>query len=142
MSRETPSELRLTIPFDPSTSSKNARYSRNAARDRAMRREIAANAAAAALYAWTMAGCPEWEVPVDVTLLVRRGRALDDDNALHGCAHLRDRIFNRVRFGNGITPDDSQRWFRWREVIFETGRQWKDRPEVVLIVRPRAEEDA
>jgi len=64
-------------------------------------------------------------------MIVRRGRMIDQDNAIGGSKPLRDGIFN-----DGLTPDDSPKWVKLGGVEFEVGKQWKDRPEVIFIVEP------
>lgn len=86
----------------------------------------------AAKVAWLQAGRPRVEVPVDVEVVVRRGRALDDDNAWAALKWVRD-----VLFKDAITVDDSPRWVRYLPLRYETGKRWVGREEVVFIVRAR-----
>jgi hypothetical protein len=88
----------------------------------------------AATLAWRLAGCPTMTGPVDVSILVRRGRRLDPDNLLASCKSAIDGLFN-----GAITPVDTERWVRYVSWTQETGREWALRPEVVVRVTPRAE---
>lgn len=79
-------------------------------------------------------GRPKAGCPVDVEIIVRRARALDDDNAVAALKPVRDVLFN-----NAITPDDSARWVRYLPVRQEIAAGWKDREEVVFLIRKREE---
>lgn len=116
----------ITIPFDPNRASLNRRLHWRA------RKRINDVAKAAASAAYILAGRPRFETPIVVDVLVRRSRVLDDDNALSGLKSARDQL---VRCG--LAPDDSRKWWKWGEVEFETGKQWKGREEVVLTVKER-----
>lgn len=121
--------ITITVPIDPNRCSPN-RYKRNW---RAKAAEAKAARTAARL-TWLAAGSPTMDRPVEVTLLIRRGRKIDPDNALACCKHLLDGLFN-----DAVTPRDTESWVRYVEVRQETGQRWALRPEVVVIVRPRAE---
>lgn len=115
--------IRITVPFDPHRLSSNQRlhWGERARRTQAVR--------TAARWAWRQAGEPQMDGPVRVSMLVRRGRPIDADNAVSGSKAARDALFVK-----GITPDDSPQWVTLGEVSFETGAWWRDRPEVVFTV--------
>ena len=126
-----PEEIRITVLWDVARLSPNARMHPG----KRLRLEREAKAAAGVGYA--LAGHPRIDGPVDVRLLLRRARKLDDDNAIAACKHARDVLFNRNRFGTGITPDDDAAHVRVTGVDWETGPEWRGREEVVFIVTPR-----
>lgn len=113
----------LTIPLDPQKASPNQRdHWGKASKIKKYFRWLARRV-------WEEAGCPvSWE-PVKVQLIVRRARVIDPDGALSGCKALIDGLFN-----DAITPADSAQWVSYYPVKLETGKQWKARPEVVVIV--------
>lgn len=74
--------------------------------------------------------------PVEVALLVRRGRVLDPDNALAGAKSVFDQLFTMKHGGCGMLPDDGGRWVRYAPVQFETGKKWVGREEVLVTIRP------
>jgi hypothetical protein len=120
----------ITVKFDPHRLSANQRIHW---RERAKRAKCAKEAARAA---WHCAGSPVIDGPVEVSLLVRRGRVIDPDNALGGFKACADALFNASRNGYGVTPDDSVHYVTWLPVRFETGDKWVCREEVVVSVRP------
>jgi hypothetical protein len=120
----------LTVKFDPHRLSANQRIHW---RERAKRAKCAKEAAR---YAWHCAGSPVIDGPVEVSLLVRRGRVIDPDNALGGMKAAIDSLFNASRNGYGVTPDDSAEFVRWLPVQFETGKEWLGREEVLVTIRP------
>lgn len=100
------------------------------------RRRRAKVAAAAAVAAWLAAGSPVADGPVAVSLIIRRGRAMDADNAIASCKAVIDALFRRSRTGAGVTPDDGPRWVHLGDVRQETGGQWRGREEVEVVVVP------
>lgn len=120
-------EVVITITFDIARCSPNRRmHWRTRARE-------AKAARAAARWAWRISGEPRAIGPVEVSILIRRGRVMDEDNALASCKSLLDGLLN-----DGVTPNDSLAWVRHVEVGQETGKGWGQRPEVVFTVRPLA----
>jgi hypothetical protein len=121
--------LTITVRFDPHRLSLNQRlhWRERARRNRAVKD--------VARLAWAQAGRPAFEGPVRVSMLVRRGRQIDSDNAITGTKAARDALFNRA-----ITPDDSPRWVTLGECRQECGKAWKDAPEVVFTIEPIGEE--
>lgn len=120
----------ITVKFDPHRLSANQRLHW---RERARRAKYAKEAARVA---WMCAGSPVVDGLVEVSLLVRRGRKIDPDNALGGFKNAADSLFNSRRNGFGITPDDSVDCVRWLPVQFEAGTAWKGAEEVVVTVTP------
>ena len=121
------SRWEIIVPFDPHRTSLNQRLHW---RERCRRNQAAAEAAH---YGWAKAGRPYTERRVRVSVLVRRGRVLDRDNVIAGLKPVADLLFSR-RHGIAMTPDDGPQWVEWGSVEFETGKRWRDRPEVVLVV--------
>jgi len=119
----------ITVPFDINRCSPN-RYKRNW---RAKAAEAKA-ARTAGRIAWCLAGKPRAAGPVDVYLLIRRGRVIDGDNAIACLKHIGDAFFN-----DGVTPYDSAEWVRYVAVEQETGAEWRLHPEVVVTIRHRGE---
>lgn len=93
----------------------------------------------AARCVYLQAGSPTWEGPVTVALTVRRGRRLDPDGALGGSKQIIDSLFRRRDLGYGLTWDDSAAWLEFAPVRQETGKQWKGKEEVEIVVTPREE---
>lgn len=100
-------------------------------------------ARAAGYAAWQGAGSPRETRMVVVSVLVRRGRKMDQlnlwgclkeilDGALVGRFHGRaeDRIFYPA-----MLPDDSERFATVGDVGQQTGPEWDDDPHVVLFAR-------
>lgn len=115
--------LRISVRFDPNRLSLNQRlhWRERHRRNRAVKD--------AARLAWMQAGQPRFEGPVRVSMVVRRGRTIDHDNAITGTKAARDALFN-----DGIVPDDSPAWVTIGECRQEAGKAWKERPEVEFII--------
>lgn len=104
--------------------------------------------------AYRDAGEPEWEVPVEVDVLVRRGTAMDEDNLRAamkaGCDSLFKRKLQVLAPGSretgkreyiwiprkAITLDDNRKWVRWGVLEQQIGSQWKGTEEFVLTIWP------
>jgi hypothetical protein len=115
--------IRITVPFDPHRLSLNARLHWRA------RKRLNDAAKEAAVYGWMLAGQPKAEGPVRVSLIVRRGRRLDIDNAITGTKACRDALFK-----GRVTPDDSPRWVTLGECQQECGKVWRGREECVFVI--------
>ena len=124
--------ITITVPFDPMRLSLNQRLHWRA------RAKLSKLAHQAARVAWICAGSPVIDGPVDVSLIIRRARPIDPINALSGWKSCEDGLFNRRRRGYGVVEDDSAEFVRYAPVVFETGKQWKGREEIVVRVTPRA----
>lgn len=83
----------------------------------------------AAQWAWVAAGKPVSDVPVRYSILIRRARRIDGDNAIACCKPLIDGLFHKA-----VTPSDSGRWVTLGTVTQETGKKWKLAPEVVVTI--------
>jgi hypothetical protein len=80
----------------------------------------------AAQWAWVAAGRPVAEaLPVTVNVTIRRGRALDQDNAAASLKATMDGLFKEA-----ITPDDAQKYVLLGTITQEVGKAWKLKPEV------------
>lgn len=117
--------LEITVPFDAHRLSLNQRLHW---RERHRRTQAVKEAAR---WAWKAAGCPQSPVPVRVSMIVRRGRTIDHDNAITGTKAARDGLFN-----GAITPNDGPQWLTLGAVTQEVGKQWRGKPEVVFIIEP------
>lgn len=124
----------ITVPWDPQRLSPNQRMHWST------RADLARKAKIAAVLGWARAGKPVIEGPVDVSLLVRRGRSIDPDNALAGCKSVLDALCNRRRSGEGVVEDDDATRVRYAPVQFEIGKQWRGREEIVVTITPRGTE--
>lgn len=115
--------IRVTVAVDPHLASPNqrSRTFHKAARIKATMREAAA-------WAWVGAGKPRARGPVNVTVTVRRGRAIDLDNALASCKPLIDGLFN-----DAITPDDSIAWIKSYTIKLDVAKKYADQPEVEFL---------
>lgn len=124
-------EIRVRVFWDPCRASQNARLHWRA------RANLNRQARAAAVIGWRMAGSPTMDVPAKVTLIVRRGRRVDSENALSGCKSVTDLLTDRKRSVFGVLMDDSPDWLEWESIQQEVGKQWATRPEVEYVFRPR-----
>lgn len=122
----------ITVPWDPARLGAN-RTRRMLWQERARLTQVAREAA---FCAWRAAGRPVIDGKVEVSLLVRRGRVLDPDNALAGCKAVLDQLLCRRRNGAGVVEDDSAAFVDYVSVRFETGARWRLRPEVVVTISP------
>lgn len=119
----------ITVPFDPQRLSPNARL------HWAERAKRTKSAKELAIWKWHLADRPTIDGPVEVALLVRRGRPIDPDGALSGCKAVLDGLLNRRRnHGDGVVEDDSGEFVRYAPVQFETGTMWKGREEIVVTI--------
>lgn len=117
--------IRIVVPFDPSRLSANQRlhWRERAKRTQAVR--------VAARYCWALAGEPRAAGKVRVSMVVRRGRKLDEDNAISGSKAVRDALFN-----GAVTPRDSQDWVTLGSIEFQCGKRWERCPEVEFVIEP------
>lgn len=124
--------IRIVIQWDISKTSHNQRLHW---RERHKRW----NAAKVAGYlGWLKAGSPTLRVPVKVSLISRRGRALDAANVADGSKACLDGALV-----GALLPDDSPRWVREVHVLEQqTGKQWKGREELELVIEPLEEDRA
>lgn len=119
-------EIRITIPGDPYLTSQNrvVRYRHWGARKR-----LYSEARQKARACWLAAGKPTAPGKVRVSVLVRRGKVLDESNVWSGLKPWLDGLFVE-----GITPDDSPRYVQLGEIRQETGQAWCHRPEVQFLI--------
>ena len=78
---------------------------------------------------WLMAGRPVTASPVTVSVTIRRGRLLDEDNARASLKAVFDGLFK-----NAITPDDSPQWVKLGTLTQEIAKRWKMKPEIEIVV--------
>jgi hypothetical protein len=116
--------LSITVAMDPADTSQNQRLHWAVLARRKKRHQ------AAALVAWLAAGRPRLRRKVRVSVIVRRGRKMDDDNIIGGLKAARDFLFG----GGRITPSDSPEWVEMGTVTQQTGIQWRDRAHVVFVI--------
>lgn len=119
------SELcRLIVPVDVNEQNPNRR--------RKLRDWIRAKTAhkKAAWAVWVKAGKPKAQSAVTVSVVVRRGHMLDEDNARASLKAVFDGLFKKA-----ITPDDSPQWVRLGTLTQEIDKRWKYAPEVEIVVR-------
>lgn len=120
------SELcRIIIPWDVNRTSPNRRL------HWARRNVLNQSAKLLAFNQWVQAGRPTARDTVRVSVIVRRYRRLDNDNALAGCKPVFDGLFR-----DAITPDDGPEWVTLGTVTQETGARWLGAEEVEVIVEP------
>lgn len=112
--------ITFTICFDLNRTNPNR--IRGTWRNKSSRYNAAKTAARAWLLSQNVTDLPE---SCNISLLVRRGRAMDDDNIIAAFKPLRDEIW----------PKDGQ--VRIVDVKQEIGPQWKDREEIVVTVVER-----
>ena len=115
--------IRITVPFDINRCSPNHRLHYLA------RARLMAAARQAGRLAWMAAGSPQATVPVQVSLVLHRARAIDQGNAWAAAKGAIDGVFV-----DALTPDDGPKWVTLGSVVQETGRQWKGREECVFVV--------
>lgn len=120
-----PDAIRIVVPWDPNRTSEN----RVASANRFARSHLMKTAKELARMAWLAAGKPTSAVPVRVSVIVRRGRRMDDWNIPGACKPLIDGLFVR-----GVTPDDGPRWVHLGGVRQETGKRWAGREECEFII--------
>ena len=115
--------IHITVPVDPQKASPNQRG--HWAKLAKVKKEFRD----AAHLCWLAAGRPKAEGPVNVNVIIRRGRLIDQDNALACCKSLIDGLFNKA-----VTPNDSREWILNYTVNQETGRVWQYQPEVEFVI--------
>lgn len=84
----------------------------------------------AARIVWREAGKPVSASPVVVSVTIRRGRLLDEDNARASLKAVFDGLFKQA-----ITPDDSPQWVKLGTLTQEVGKRWKLKPEIEIVVK-------
>ena len=130
-------EARVRVPVDPNEFSPNKRFARHPNSNAVLRREKSRAMAMAAETAWLDAGSPVAPGPVIVTMIIRRGVRLDDDNARAGLKSVRDRLFCAKRYeeqGGAITPNDGHTHVTEWRIQWDTGKRWKGAEEVEYVV--------
>lgn len=78
---------------------------------------------------WFEAGRPVAKSPVTVSVTIRRGRLLDEDNARASLKAVFDGLFK-----NAITPNDSPQWVKLGTLTQEIAARWKLKPEIEIVV--------
>ena len=79
---------------------------------------------------WLRAGKPVATGRVEIDLIVRRGRRLDQSNVWSAMKHILDGIFNRA-----LTPNDSEKWLRLGGIEQQIERRYTYMPEVEIVVK-------
>lgn len=120
--------MAICVPWDVHRTSPNQRLCYHARRRRNQ------EAMAAARLAYRRIGSPELQGPITLHYLVRRARALDDDNVVGGAKPIRDALCCRRKNGHGLTEDDTHAFVRLGGVSHETSRRYKNREELWVLV--------
>jgi hypothetical protein len=115
--------IHITVPVDAQRASPNQRG--HWAKLAKVKKEFRD----AARLCWIAAGKPKVDAPVNVNVIIRRGRVIDQDNAQACLKSLIDGLFN-----DAVTPNDSRKWVLNYTVNQETGRVWQYQPEVEFVV--------
>jgi hypothetical protein len=113
----------ISVPWDAGRLSPNKRLHWG------HRARVAKVALQTAQLAWRQAGSPRAKGRVRVNVSIRRGRVMDEDNALGGLKAVFDGLFKGC-----VTPDDSARWVTLGRIEQQTGKAWGKAPEVVFII--------
>ena len=92
---------RLVIPVDINLANPNRIGSLHWSKQRKIKSDLALVARSV----WTKAGRPRANGQVSISVIIRRARRLDEDNAWSSLKSCIDAIFN-----DGITPNDSPKW--------------------------------
>lgn len=114
------SEIRIVVPVDVGNANPN--------RLRTVRKKIHVRKThkEAAQWAWVAAGRPVFTAfPITVNVTIRRGREMDQDNAVASLKGVMDGLFK-----NAITPDDAQKYVLLGTIRQEISKEWKRKPEV------------
>jgi hypothetical protein len=120
---------RLIIPVDANEMNPNRR---RRLRDWISTKTRHRNAAYAT---WLVADRPRSASPVTVSVTIRRGRRLDEDNARASLKAVFDGLFKHA-----ITPDDSPRWVKLGTLTQEIAARWKLKPEIEIVVEELCQE--
>lgn len=83
----------------------------------------------AARWCWVKAGKPMSDGKVKVSVIIRRARKLDPDNAIASLKHVIDGLFK-----DAVTKDDSDKFIELGLVSQETDAKYKNSPEVEFVV--------
>jgi len=100
-------------------------------RERAKRAKTAKFCADAA---WRTAGRPSFDGPIWYSLIVYRGRVVDQDNAVAACKSILDALFK-----GRVVPDDSERWAKLKSVEQMSSKAWNKCEAVSVIFWPRGD---
>lgn len=84
----------------------------------------------AAWLVWREAGAVQFDRRVHITFCIRRGRTVDQDNALASCKAALDGLRGPER----MIPDDSEKWIASLSVIVTSGKVYRENPEVLVSV--------
>ena len=123
----------IEIPGDLQVTSKN-RLSLNHRKNW----RIASEARERARLAWLAAGRPKSTVPVRVDLIIYRARRVDQSNAWTAAQPYLDGCMSANRNqGQGVVPDDGEKWLTLGTVTQETGFCFKRKEYVELRIMPR-----
>lgn len=133
---------RITVEFDLWRTSPNRRIAKDPKRDAGAKRAEKNALITAARWAWKLAGRPKAAGRCRYSLLIRRGKRFESDNAWSAAKALRDSLFCGLRFaddGGAITPNDGDTWLEMGELQWETGKAWgRNREQIVVIVETLA----
>jgi hypothetical protein len=124
----------ITIPGDPNELSPNARFSTNPQRARMAQTRLVKEwrTKGRLLLQNALAGLSWRPERVRVSFTVRRARSVDYDNL---CSSLALKALQDSMVDVGIVPNDTPAYVERGLIVQDTGRQWKDFPEVVMLIQ-------
>ena len=122
-----PGTLTFTVPGDPLQLSPNKRL------HPFVRRRLKNEWRAKGWVAWADAGRVRFDVKVRITFTLRRGRSADCDNAAASMKALSDSFVDEPG-RPGMLVDDGPDYVEYGPIRQESGKQWRERPEVVVFV--------
>lgn len=125
-----PERIILVVPFDLRRLSPNKTHRMHWAVLMGLKRGSARFIVAA----YRVAGQPKMAPPVRLTLIVRRGRRIDDDTAISAMKWVRDSLATCLGY-----KSDGPNWMSMGEVRYECGKRWKDAPQFELWIEPRGD---
>jgi hypothetical protein len=118
----------ITIPIDTGNLSPNKTRGLHWSKLVKLKQKVAM----AVLVGWSKAGKPKLDCPVNVSIVARRARTMDEDNLIASMKMLQDLLFK-----DAVTKDDSPEWVKISGVSQEINRKYTYCPEVEFRVERR-----
>jgi hypothetical protein len=129
-------EKRITVQWDAGRTSQNVlrgMYPQHQA-------EVIREAVAAGFRGWLDSGKPIWRERVEVDIIVRKAKAMDEGNLCGACKGVTDGALVGRHHGRmflpAALPDDSPEWFKIGKISQEISPEWRGREQIVFVVRP------